>query len=384
MIYRQEGYVLKQIRGLYALLPFGQKIADHQKGITLNETGTFLWKSLSKPQSRETLVEKLALHYQADTDAHELLQRDVNNFLKQLLSMGILREDTRSVSQPFYGCMRLAGLSVHLYGLQEFFPENFIPFLTEVSTHADMTLEILPIVPVSRQNGRILLRNKEMTICQWEDGYMVQFPTMKNILEAYMTKDGSFVRFYCTPHTKNPESQEHLFHAFRLFFLYLAQRKGFYALHSASILYKGKAWLFSGHSGCGKSTHTALWHTYAYTPYLNGDLNLLGQDKDGNFQVYGIPWCGTSGLFTTETCPLGGIVLLEQAKTDFLKPLSEYEKILRVMQRMISPSWTETFLDCNLDFAQKLADCIPVYHLACTKNPSAMEVIKKQIDAEEV
>ena len=213
---------------------------------------------------------------------------------------------------------------------------------------------------------------------------MVQFPTMKNILEAYMTKDGSFVRFYCTPHTKNPESREHLFHAFRLFFLYLAQQKGFYALHSASILYKGKAWLFSGHSGCGKSTHTALWHTYADTPYLNGDLNLVGQDKDGNFQVYGIPWCGTSGLFTTETCPLGGIVLLEQAKTDFLKPLSEYEKILRVMQRMISPSWTETFLDCNLDFAQKLADCIPVYHLACTKNPSAMEVIKKQIDAEEV
>ena len=35
--------------------------------------------------------------------------------------------------------------------------------------------------------------------------------------------------------------------------------KGMFALHSASLLYLEKAWLFSGPSGMGKSTHTALW-----------------------------------------------------------------------------------------------------------------------------
>lgn len=42
---------------------------------------------------------------------------------------------------------------------------------------------------------------------------------------------------------------DNLFHAIRLFFLFIAQKKGLFAIHSASILYHDKAWLFSGHSG---------------------------------------------------------------------------------------------------------------------------------------
>lgn len=48
----------------------------------------------------------------------------------------------------------------------------------------------------------------------------------------------------------------------------------------------------------------------AGTPLLNGDLNLIGEEN-GQFFVYGIPWCGTSGICTTEKQRLGGIVLLD-------------------------------------------------------------------------
>lgn len=65
----------------------------------------------------------------------------------------------------------------------------------------------------------------------------------------------------------------------------------------------------------GKSTHTALWHELFGTPYLNGDLNLLGFE-DGHITVYGIPWCGTSEIFTTEQYELGGIVLLGAGLAD--------------------------------------------------------------------
>ena len=63
------------------------------------------------------------------------------------------------------------------------------------------------------------------------------------------------------------------------FFLFAAQKHGKFAIHSASILYKEKAWLFSGHSGMGKSTHTQMWHDLLQTPYLNGDLNLLAMEN---------------------------------------------------------------------------------------------------------
>ena len=85
----------------------------------------------------------------------------------------------------------------------------------------------------------------------------------------------------------------------------------------------------------GKSTHTALWHDLIGTPYLNGDLNLIGI-KDGYYQVYGIPWCGTSGIFTTKTYPLGGLILLGRASDDHLETLDDTLKTLRVMQRLIS------------------------------------------------
>ena len=89
---------------------------------------------------------------------------------------------------------------------------------------------------------------------------------MKNVLEGYMTKDGSYVRIHALM-PQNEEEKDNLFHAIRLFYLYLAQKKGFYAIHSASILYQNRAWLFSGHSGMGKSTHKELC--------MNGFIRLI-------------------------------------------------------------------------------------------------------------
>ena len=131
----------------------------------------------------------------------------------------------------------------------------------------------------------------------------------------------------------------------------------------------------------GKSTHTRLWHELLQTPYLNGDLNLLGME-DGKIIVYGIPWCGTSELYTTADHKLGGIILLgRDPEKDFLQELASSEKIIRVMQRMISPSWKERFFSMNLEFAETVAEQVPVLHLLCTRNPSAVYTIQREIDA---
>lgn len=127
----------------------------------------------------------------------------------------------------------------------------------------------------------------------------------------------------------------------------------------------------------GKSTHTNLWHELFQTPLLNGDLNLLGQ-KDGRFLVYGLPWCGTSEIFTTETQKLGGIVLLgRDPEKDFIQELSAGEKTVRVMQRLISPCWSEEQLSENLAFSEALAESLPVLSFLCTKNPSAARRMKE-------
>ena len=204
---------------------------------------------------------------------------------------------------------------------------------------------------------------------------------MNQIFEAHMTADGRFIQVYVKGWDKE-KTQEDLFHAIRHFFLLFAQQQGFFSLHSASILYRDQAW--SGHSGMGKSTHTNLWKEQFCTEIINGDLNLIGQNENGQPTVYGMPWCGTSGIASTKSYPLGGIVLLGRSNNDHFESLSQDQKIVRVMQRMISPVWTENMLEANLKCAAQLVQQVPIYYLLCTKEPSAAQVMKAQIDQDEV
>ena len=455
-IKRQEGYCLKEIAGVHYLLPYGQKVADQRKGIVLNETGVFLWNELKTSMTDDALAEKLVHHYFADGEAanetqdeiqdqtkdkiqnqvqdqiQDQIRQDVKQFVQELLSLGILQECLRpccaedaddvtcvySTKEPFVECLEIAGMCIALYGSRELISSQFDAFLKDCSSAhgkskselqtesqikmqikmpVQMQIEILQRMPAFHPNGKILIRNEELVVCENEQGYIIMFPSMNQIREAHMTVDGRFVQSYVKGVDKE-KTKEELFHAIRHFFLFFAQRQSFFAIHSASILYRDQVWLFSGHSGMGKSTHTNLWKEQFGTEIINGDLNLIGWsngeqtnigqsvDKPGSKGhpiVYGMPWCGTSGIASTKSYPLGGIVLLGRSDNDHFESLTNDQKIVRVMQRMISPVWTEDMLETNLKCAAKLAKEVPIYYLLCTKEPSSAYVMKARIDKED-
>lgn len=379
----QEGYTLRKIKGVSYILPFGQQIADQRKGTILNETSAFLWNVIQHNEGAdlEMLTEMLARRYGLAEEDFPMLREDILDFLRQLQSMGMLTETLRLQSEEASLCILIAGLRLHFHGASQLFSGYFDKFREmNPAKDADQEIEFFTTPPASKSYGKVLLRNSDMTILENPDRYVILFPQMSNIHQVHMSLDGSYVRFYCTPETSE-SAQENIFHAIRLFFLFAAQKHGKFSIHSASILYKEKAWLFSGHSGMGKSTHTQMWHDLLQTPYLNGDLNLLGMENS-KIIVYGIPWCGTSGIYTTTDHELGGIVLLgRDPEKDFLQELSPSEKVIRIMQRMISPSWKERFFSMNLDFAEKIAGQVPILHLLCTRNPSAVYTVQRKIDA---
>ena len=65
---------------------------------------------------------------------------------------------------------------------------------------------------------------------------------------------------------------------------------------------------------------------------------------------------------------------------DHVEELSPFEQVLRVTQRMISPAWTEQMATGNLEFVEQMAEKTWITQLFCTKEPSAVEVIRKWID----
>ena len=400
MLRRQEGYALRKIKEKNYLMPYGQKIADQRKGMVLNETGSFLWNFLEQPKEREEILEAVIQYYEIKEKERGEIEKQIGVFIDQLLTLGVLNDDLKPLQEPFWGAMEIGMLRIGLYGREEFFSEKFKPFLKNnrfenivgesASNHelaSGQRIEVLYGIPPIYFNGKLLLKNKELEVLDLAGIYELHFPTMKNIQKVYVTKDAGYARVYCNLEAERADEtekeiyRENLFHVIRHIFLLYAQKNGYYALHSASILYRGQAWLFSGHSGMGKSTHTALWHEYVDTPYLNGDLNLIGKSEEGEgYCIYGIPWCGTSGLCTTETIDLGGIVLLGRDAEDHVEELSPFEQVLRVTQRMISPAWTEQMATGNLEFAEQMAEQTWVTQLFCTKDPSAVEVIRKWID----
>lgn len=50
-IRRREGYLLQKIRNTLSSA-YGQKIADQQRGMELNETARILWEALETPQKQ--------------------------------------------------------------------------------------------------------------------------------------------------------------------------------------------------------------------------------------------------------------------------------------------------------------------------------------------
>ena len=377
---RSSHYYLAEIEQIPYLLPFGQNLADFKKSMQLNSTGVFLWNQLEKQITFEELLHNAASYFHAEEEDLVFIRQDIEQFLKILRSYGMLEEE--EIFPDLWEerlSLSIGGLKLSFLGSKGDFSPEFLAFQDNFTGVPDQTLRVLYYPPSNTENGTLLIRNHELMVMDAEDKYIITFPASPYIREAWLSKNGKDVIFYCQGiHT--PTSQEQLFHAIRLMFLYLAQQHNMVVLHSASLLYKGKAWLFSGSSGTGKSTHTNLWKEYEQISLLNGDLNLIAMEN-GIPVVCGLPWCGTSKINTTHTYPLGGITLLGKSPENHVEALSSDKKVLLVTQRLISPAWTSTQLQRNLSVITEIVPHILVTKLHCTKEKEAVDTIKKEIDS---
>lgn len=138
---------------------------------------------------------------------------------------------------------------------------------------------------------------------------------------------------------------------------------GFY-LHSSAVELDGKAYLFSGPCGMGKSTHARLWQQ------LHGDAaQVFNDDKpalrylDGQWFAYGTPWCGKDGINQNKKVPLAGICFLRRGQENTIRRLSEMEASTRILSQTMRRFKDVERLDLLLSHIDRLVKEVPVYEL---------------------
>ena len=355
-------------------------------------------KSIEMTEDTKT-VKPASIGEEASTVTAASISSDLSTYVLTLFQFGMIQASAKEMQAfpfaPFqakgnaYYCRyNIAGIQVHYKGRKEWLHAFFEPFLEDgkenPSAHTvkqsgiSQSWHVRPLSDVPEIAGELLLFGSQLDVYRCSGDYMLRFPSNHHLALCMLSFDGKEAVFYYDGSTQQ-EAVDELFYGFRAAFFYLAALHGKYALHSASNYYQEKAWLYSASSGTGKTTHVKLWEKLYAVPVLNGDLNLLGMEKDEVF-VYGIPWCGTSGVYTTKKYPLGGIILLKRGTENRVCKLPQDERQLYTAQRMISPAWTEKQVDDSLLFAEKLSDRIPIRQLYCTQEPSAAAVMKEYID----
>ena len=97
--------------------------------------------------------------------------------------------------------------------------------------------------------------------------------------------------------------------------------------------------------------------------------------------VFGIPWCGTSGLYDTGAYPLGGVIFLKRSQTDRLEDINGSERVITLTRRSISPVWNSKALHSMISDLLPIADSVFIKRLHCTKEVSAQKLLQSSIDS---
>lgn len=160
----------------------------------------------------------------------------------------------------------------------------------------------------------------------------------------------------------------------RQFYSRLLDYDGFY-LHSSAVVKDGKAYLFSGPSGVGKSTHTGLWQQL-----FGENARVINDDKpalryvDGKWYAYGTPWCGKDGININVKAPLAGVCFLKQGEENNIRRMSKFEAMQRVLGQTIYQFKTEELLDKLIKNLERFLKDIPVYDLENLPEISAAQL----------
>ena len=191
----------------------------------------------------------------------------------------------------------------------------------------------------------------------------------QNALDEEAREEGMKRRKFSDPFLERTAIQrkvaEHLFH------------KNVLLLHGSAVAVDGQGYLFTAACGTGKSTHTRFWReTFGDRAVMVNDDKPFLQITETGVTMYGAPWSGKHGLDTNIAVPLKGICILERGSENSIVRLTS-EEVLPMLLHQSQPPLAENCQDAFHQLVSALAKIVPLWKMACTKDPAAATVAQE-------
>lgn len=226
------------------------------------------------------------------------------------------------------------------------------------SANGSYCLELWYDHPEERQNSGSESGNDALANCATANGGAVPRP-------GIFIANADFTNITASVAPDSPDCGLVLTSMLRIAFAQAILRRDGISIHASAVAADGKAWLFLGKSGTGKSTHARLWLRNIPGSRLLNDDNPAVRLVDGKAVAFGTPWSGKTPCYRNESAPVGGIVRLAQSDADIFTEKDEVAAFVALL-----PSCSVVHSDAALqsrlcDTLARLIELVPVGELKC-------------------
>lgn len=261
---------------------------------------------------------------------------------------------------------------------------QYTPFLDEENTDSLFTLYVQELVTPIIYNVKYKQEDEGQVMLSGEtpDGKTVLEYQLRGKVAGWLVCSHDFTEgnvYY------NKERQR-LFvvnNALMMMYTFITSDKQTTLFHSSVVSYQGKAYMFLGKSGTGKSTHSQLWLKYIDGTELVNDDNPVVRIIDGEARVYGSPWSGKTPCYRNVDYPIGGIVKLKQAPFNEIRRMKAIEAYVTLAMSISGMRWNTKMGDGLHQTENLLTANVPVWHLSCLPDQNAAELCQTTIAVKE-
>lgn len=153
----------------------------------------------------------------------------------------------------------------------------------------------------------------------------------------------------------------------------LLAKKGGFLVHASSAIRNGRAFLFSGVSGAGKTTMARLAPPDA--ALLTDEISYVTR-QDGRYMAIGTPFFGElARVGENIQAPIEAVYLLAKGPENIIKPIEGAAAVRGLMENILFFAKDPEFVKLVFDSACEFAARVPVRRLTFVPNTSVWELI---------